>query len=226
MKVVAKLFADLVAWRWAPAAGLLAASTLFIFVVVGLVPTEIGVPVANTKFVPRTLSTAAATSNTNSETTTASFADQSPAAEAPAPAPRVGSPVTEFGRRGFSPRLDRPDVPPPPSPSPEARIAAPPVPAPGGPIGGIFSRIQGALRPGSQAAAALAPANVAPPAPPVAPDPNAAANAAEAAMAQQRAPVGAPGAPVPPPGTPAMPPGAPPYAPPGAEVPAAPPAPQ
>ena len=92
MKAVAKLLAAFFAWRWAPAAGLLSASTLLVLVVVGLVPNEIGVPVSNTKFAPRAPSGAAA-ANT-SETTTASFANgtQEPVAvgASPTPATRLG----------------------------------------------------------------------------------------------------------------------------------------
>jgi hypothetical protein len=203
MKTVAKLFADLVAWRWAPAAGLLAASTLFVLVVVGLVPSEIGVPVANTKLVPKTAGTngpqIAAVQSDNSETTTASFGNAAEANQEPAspPQPRISSPGSDFGRRGFSPRLDRPDPPPTPATPPAAPAMQPPVAPAGGPIGGIFSRIQGALRPGGPAAQAAAAAQIA------------SANAANAAAAPPEPGTPQPGAAAaavpPPPGTPPTP---------------------
>jgi len=170
MKAMMKLLGEFIAWRWAPAVGLLATSMLYVIVVVGLVPSEIGVPVANAKFSQKSLSTSSPTGGNLSGNDTSQASGSSPANETTQASSPGNSPVrsggSDFGRRGFSPRLDRPD---PPSPSPPT--VQPPnavLPAQQGPISGIFSRIQGALRPGSPAAlaAAQAAASAAPPAPP------------------------------------------------------------
>jgi hypothetical protein len=168
MKAMAKLLAEFVAWRWAPAVGLLAASMVYVIVVVGVVPSEIGIPVANAKFSGKSLARPTATA------AHANAANDAPAA--PPPATRNAHASAEFGRRGFSPRLDRPEPPPPPPQAPPQPVVpppAPPVATSQGPMSNIFSRIQGALRPGAAAAAAAAASahqlaaaqGVAPPAP-------------------------------------------------------------
>jgi hypothetical protein len=205
MKALAKLFTEFIAWRWAPAVALLAASMVYVLVVVGVVPSEIGIPVANAKFSARSLPKPASTAtHEEGATAYATAANDTPASSPPAPPTRHGS--ADFGRRGFSPRLDRPEPPPPPA-APPPPVIPPPVPTNPGAISNIFSRIQGALRPGAAAAAAAAasaqqlaaqpPAEQAAPAVPAA-EPGAANAAAEAPA---------------PPGDPLAPPGAPPAAP-------------
>ncbi len=156
---MAKLFAEFIAWRWAPAVALLAASMVYVVVVVGVVPSEIGIPVANAKFSGKSLTRPTATAaNDEGATAYATAANDAPAA-APPPATRHADGSAQFGRRGFSPRLDRPEPPPPPPQAPPPPPVVP-VPAPvapsQGPVSSIFSRIQGALRPGAAAAAAAA----------------------------------------------------------------------
>jgi hypothetical protein len=182
MKVLTKLLADFVAWRWSPTVGLLSASVLFVLIVVGLVPTEIGVPVANSKFSPRprATSTAGLEPDTNTATAYAATAgDEAPATRlAPSPVTHSApaSRPAEFGRRGFSPVLDRPEPPPPP-PMPVAPppIVASPTQTPASPpnrMTGIFQSVQNALRApfGSTTAQPVPGAASEPPA---APDPNA-----------------------------------------------------
>jgi hypothetical protein len=53
MKALAKLVADFVAWRWAPTVAILSAAFVYVVVVVGLVPSEIQVPITNPRFQPR-----------------------------------------------------------------------------------------------------------------------------------------------------------------------------
>jgi hypothetical protein len=207
MKALAKLFTEFIAWRWAPAVALLAASMVYVIVVVGVVPSEIGIPVANAKFSQRSLARPVSTTPSEEGATSyANAANDTPAAPPPAPATRHGA--ADFGRRGFSPRLDRPEPPPPPAPAippPPPPVMPPPAPTNPGAISNIFSRIQGALRPGAAAAAAAAasaqqlaaqpPAEQAAPAAPAAPGAEPPApNAPDAPPAQGEAPA-APGAP-------------------------------
>jgi hypothetical protein len=152
MKALVKLLTEFIVWRWAPAIALLAASTLYVVVVVGLVPSEIGVPVANAKFAPRDLTA----STIQTDTTVNAYANAAANTVAEAmpvsapPRPVVRTPANDFGRRGFSPPIERPEpLGAAPTPSP------PPMSPTRGPLGGIFSRIQGALRPGTPAAQAL-----------------------------------------------------------------------
>ncbi len=162
MKPLVKLLTDFITWRWAPAVGLLAASMVYVIVVVGLVPSEIGVPVANAKFEPPSRGASSLFGGTpanveTNENTYGGTGETRPVSTPPRPVMRA--PVADFGKRGFSPRLDRPEPPPPPPP-PTPTPAAPPTtvaPAmPRGSFGGLFSRIQGALRPGSPAAQSMA----------------------------------------------------------------------
>jgi len=164
MKPLVKLLTDFITWRWAPAVGLLAASMIYVIVVVGLVPSEIGVPVANAKFESQSRTASGSlfggtsTATDTNENSYGSTPGETRPVSAP-PRPIMRAPAADFGKRGFSPRLDRPE---PPSP------AAPPLPTPAAPpttvapavtrgtFGGLFSRIQGALRPGSPAAQSLA----------------------------------------------------------------------
>jgi hypothetical protein len=169
MKVVTKLLADFVAWRWAPTVGLLSASVLFVLIVVGLVPTEIGVGVASPKFggKPRL----AATSQAEGLTATALATNEDSTGHAePAPVVAAVQPTrpSDFGRRGFSPVIDRPEPPeapppappplpvvapaPPPQPAPQpaalTATAAPASTAPPGRVAGLFQSVQNALRGG------------------------------------------------------------------------------
>jgi hypothetical protein len=166
MKALVKLVVEFVGWRWAPAVGLLAASALYVLIVVGLVPSEIGVPVANAKFGTHLSDGRMGSSETvaNTYATSTSTPETTPASAPATPMRRMGNP--EFGRRGFSPVLDRPE---PPSPAPPPTPIAPNALSGRGPLGGIFSRIQGALRPGTPAAQALSQAAQSPPATPAPP---------------------------------------------------------
>lgn len=136
MKGIHKPVVEFVGWRWAPTVGLLSAALLYVGIVVALVPDEIGgpVPPSRPSLTPRTLPTH---HNTESETTfSARTDDVAPqvVAHAPPPAPVTIQPA-EFGRRGFSPPLERPTPPPepvvvtPPPPPPPA-VVPPPPPAP------------------------------------------------------------------------------------------------
>jgi hypothetical protein len=166
MKVVTKLLADFVAWRWAPTVGLLSASVLFVLIVVGLVPTEIGVGVASPKFggKPRPAATAQAEGLTSTALATS---EESTGHAEPAPVVAAVQPSrpSNFGRRGFSPVIERPDPPPaapepPPPPLPAVAPAPPPQPAalvataapaptaPPGRVAGLFQTVQNALRGG------------------------------------------------------------------------------
>jgi hypothetical protein len=120
MKALAKLVADFVAWRWAPTVAILSAAFIYVVVVVGLVPSEIDVPITNPRFQPKPANTA-----TDSEPATVPAMETMPAA-APLPASRAQP--HEFGRRGFSPPLARPDPPPPPPPPPAPLIVPEPPP--------------------------------------------------------------------------------------------------
>jgi hypothetical protein len=222
MKGLVKLVADFIAWRWAPAVSLLTASMLYVLVVVGLVPSEIGVPIGNAKLEAREFGASTPGQLEASDTTpyVASHGQTTPVSAPPRPAMRA--PARDFGRRGFSPRLDRPE--PLGNPSPPAVVSPPPQ--------GLFSRLQGVLRPGSvaaqtvtQAAQVAAPT---PPAPPPAPAAQPQPPAPEPADANQQqppdaqqpaAPPGPEGAAPPPEGAAPTPPGA---APPGAPPPDAP----
>jgi hypothetical protein len=207
MKALGRIFGELVAWRWAPAVGLCVASLLYVLVVVALVPDEIGVPVTNARFVKKVAPTPAEVSETPTFPTAVPESEVPP--PAPAPVRQVG--VVDFGRRGFSPPLERPEAPPTPvvPPPPIAPPAPPPV--------------------------AVAPAMPAPP-PPEATEAPVVAEAADASapMAQQPPPASGimralraviPGRQIPGGNVPAGPPGAPPGTPPGAEPPATPEAP-
>jgi hypothetical protein len=173
MKVLTKLLADFVAWRWAPTVGLLSASVLFVLIVVGLVPSEIGVPVANSKFSPKPRATSTAGLSPEATTALATNSDDEPTAAriAPSPVPEA-TPLdrpADFGRRGFSPVLDRPDPPPmaiSPTPAPPipvmhqpaavAEAQASPAPAAAPPqsrVGALFQRVQSAFGGGSTPAA-------------------------------------------------------------------------
>jgi hypothetical protein len=208
MKPLVKLLTDFITWRWAPAVGLLAASMVYVIIVVGLVPSEIGVPVANAKFEPQSHASSggslfggtSANVETSENTYGAKHGETRPVSTPP-PRPVMRAPAAEFGKRGFSPRLDRPE-PPPPAPTPTP--AAPPTTvAPAvtrGGFGGLFSRIQGALRPGSPAAQSLAEAaqarsQQAPVPPPSAAAPSAAPAEAAFPAASSNEPEAAPQAP-------------------------------
>ncbi|HTQ07821.1 MAG TPA: hypothetical protein VMI54_28400 [Polyangiaceae bacterium] len=190
-----KLIIDFITWRWAPAVGLLTASMLYVGIVVGLVPSEIGVPVANAKFEtkpPNATGGLFGGTPANGETNESRYAPPRPPGEtrpvSTPPRPIVRAPVADFGRRGFSPPIQRPEPPAPPAVAPAPPSPVAPLPRAG--FAGIFSRIQGALRPGSTAAQSLSEA--------------AQARMAQAASAQP-APAAAPSAEQPAPPAPAAP---------------------
>ena len=213
MKALGKLLGELMAWRWAPAVGLCVASLFYVLVVVALVPDEIGVPVTNARFTKKL-----APSEEAPEAPTYPTAVSEVEAVAPPPVAAVQpAGVVDFGRRGFSPPIDRPEPPPPPPPP----AVAPPPP--------VVPEPALAVAP----PAAEAPAIVAAPAPGAMPvegatnvagasgvAPNGAPGMSPAMQALRKFPFArglkAPG--TQPPGT--QPPGAPP---PGAEAPAVPP---
>jgi hypothetical protein len=123
MKRLGKLLGDFVAWRWAPAIGLCIASLFYVLLVVALVPDEIGVPVANARFTKKL--TPATTEQPEAPTfPRAAAAEPEPAPPAMAPVRQAG--VVDFGRRGFTPPLERPEPPPAPAPAP---VVVPPPPA-------------------------------------------------------------------------------------------------
>jgi hypothetical protein len=140
MKTLGRLIGELVGWRWAPAVGLCVASLFYVLVVVALVPEEIGVPTTNARL-------ASKVAPQQSEPELPTFPTVVPDSEVapPAPAPVRPAAVVDFGRRGFSPPIDRPEAPPPPVPPPPP--VAPPQPA--------IAAVQG-LAPGSAAAAEAA----------------------------------------------------------------------
>jgi hypothetical protein len=118
MKALGKLLGELMAWRWAPAVGLCVASLFYVLVVVALVPDEIGVPVTNARFAKKL-----APSEETPEAPTYPTAVSEVEAAAPPPVAAVQpAGVVDFGRRGFSPPIDRPEPPPPPPPP----VAPPP----------------------------------------------------------------------------------------------------
>ena len=123
MKPLRRLIGDLMGWRWAPAVGLCVASLFYVLVVVALVPEEIGVPTTNARFAQKPTATP-------TEPELPTFPTAMPEAEATPPPPAAVRPaaVVDFGRRGFSPPLERPEAPPAPVPPPP--VAAPVVPAP------------------------------------------------------------------------------------------------
>jgi hypothetical protein len=232
MKALVKLLLEFIAWRWAPAVALLTASTLYVIVVVGVVPSEIGVPVANAKFVPRDLSAGTSLNETSTNTYTATTAETRTISTPPPQAAMRRLPAADFGRRGFSPPLDRPEPPPAAAaPTTPTQIATPGR----GTFTGIFNRIQGALRPGAPATQMLnqaaqnaaQPAAAAPGAPAAVPPPQPLGNAAPPPAEGTPPPAppgnGAPPAAAPPPE--GAPPGAQPDAPAAPEAPAQEPAP-
>src|SRR6188472_3078480 len=124
MKALAKLLAEFVGWRWSPAIGLLVASLFYVLVVVVLVPSEIGVPMANARFTQKALAEPAA------EAPEPPTFPTTPMEAEPAPPPAAAvQPVgaNDFGRRGFSPPIDRPEPPP-------QAIVPPPAPPPPMPV--------------------------------------------------------------------------------------------
>jgi hypothetical protein len=139
MKALTKLLADFITWRWAPTIGLLSAALLYVLVVVGMIPTEIGVPVANAKFAPRPLPTGAL-GESASQLSTVDTSETEGAPSQQNTGQQVARGPAEFGRRGFSPPLERPDPPPPPPPPPPPVIPPPaPVEAPAAPPSEVAS---------------------------------------------------------------------------------------
>jgi len=124
MKALGKLLGDFVAWRWAPAVGLCVASLFYVLVVVALVPDEIGVPVTNTRLAKKR------EPSTDEKPEVPTFPTTMPETE-PAPPPHSmpvqPAGVVDFGRRGFTPPLERPEAPPaPPVMMPTPPVAPPP----------------------------------------------------------------------------------------------------
>jgi hypothetical protein len=128
VKAVSKLLGELVAWRWAPAVALCFASLFYVLLVVTLVPDEIGVPVTNARFAKR-LATKPDKSEAPSIPAAAQENDSAPAPPVPAAPVQNAGVVNNFGRRGFSPPLERPEPPPPPPPPPPV-VTPPPAPPP------------------------------------------------------------------------------------------------
>ncbi|HVR19397.1 MAG TPA: hypothetical protein VMS65_06870 [Polyangiaceae bacterium] len=131
MKALGKLLGDFVAWRWAPAVGLCVASLFYVLVVVALVPDEIGVPVSGARMAKKRALT------TDEKPELPTFPTTTPEPETEGETQPVSPPpsmpvqpagVVDFGRRGFSPPLERPDPPPEPPPvmMPPPPVAAPP----------------------------------------------------------------------------------------------------
>ncbi len=173
MKALAKLLAELVTWRWAPTVGLVSAALLFVMIVVGMVPAEIEVPMANPRFTPKPAATL----------TNASMDSMPEPVQAAAMPPPARARPFEFGRRGFSPPLERPDAPPPPpppAPAPEPAPAAPPPPAEEPeaappPMRMLANRVGGLLQSVTRVIPGAAPPAPNVPPPPDAPPPPAAA---------------------------------------------------
>jgi hypothetical protein len=128
MKAVRKLLGELLAWRWAPAVGLCVASLFYVLLVVALVPNEIGVPVTNAHFAQKLAPAPAETPEAPTFPTAAPEPEQATPVAAPAPVQPAG--VVDFGRRGFSPPIDRPEAPPPPMLPPPVAVPPPPPEAP------------------------------------------------------------------------------------------------
>lgn len=230
MKGIGKPVVEFVGWRWAPTVGLLSAAVLYVGIVVALVPEEIGGPVPASRTVPtvRPLPTAMMASDQTTFSARTEEPAPQPVAHTPPPSPVSITPAREFGRRGFSPPLERPAAPPepvvapPPIPPPPPPVIVPPpaveppavAVAPQGPmqrglVGAAFNaarRVAGMDSNVNGNTGNVAPVPGQPGAAPV-PDPPAAAPAP---------PPGAPGAPTP--GAPGAPPAEAPPAP-GAEVP-------
>jgi hypothetical protein len=121
MKAISKLFSEFIAWRWASTTTLVVASLLYALVVLALVPDQIAIPIANAKFAPKPAATGTAGEPPPAEV------DGRSSDPAPLHTVSHGDQPTDFGRRGFSPPLPRPDPPPaPPEPPP---VMPPPPPA-------------------------------------------------------------------------------------------------
>jgi hypothetical protein len=133
MKALAKLWSELVGWRWAPAVGLSVASLFYVLVVVALVPDEIGVPMTNARFSQKR---APAPAEAPEAPAGPIIVHDSEVPPMPPPVAVQPAGAVDFGRRGFSPPLERaepppaPVVPPPPVMPPPVAVAPPPVPEP------------------------------------------------------------------------------------------------
>jgi hypothetical protein len=197
MKGIHKPVVEFVGWRWAPTVGLLSAALLYVGIVVALVPDEIGGPVPASRSVPapRVMPTQTAEPEQTTFSARTEEAPQ-PVVHTPPPTPVTIQPA-EFGRRGFSPPLERPNPPPepvitppppppppvipppPPAPDPAVAAAAPPHnPMQRGLVGAAFNaarRVAGQVEANVTGNVAPAPgqtgaAPVAPPGAPVTPD--------------------------------------------------------
>lgn len=215
MKGIGKPVVEFVGWRWAPTVGLLSAALLYVGIVVALVPDEIGGPVPASRTIPT--ARALPTPPADPDQTTFSARTEEPAPQpivhTPPPTPVSITPAGEFGRRGFSPPLERPAAPPepvvvPPPPPPPPPVVVPP-PAEEAPAA-VAVAPQGPMQRGLVGAAFNAARRMAGQV-----DPNVTGNTGNGAPVPS-----APGAaPVPPPGAPGAPPAEAPATP-GAEVPA------
>lgn len=125
MKALSKILGELVAWRWTPAVGLCVASMFYVLVVVALVPDEIGVPMTNTRFAK----VVAPAQTDVPEAPTFPTATIESEAPLPQPSPVRPAGVADYGRRGFSPPLPRPEAPPAPDVTPPVPPPAPPIAA-------------------------------------------------------------------------------------------------
>ena len=128
MKALGKLLGDFVTWRWAPAVGLCVASLFYVLVVVALVPNEIGVPGTDTRLAKKRAPADEKPELPTFSTTTPERETETESALPPPSMPVQPAGVVDFGRRGFSPPLERPE--PPPAPPPPVVMQAPPVAAP------------------------------------------------------------------------------------------------
>jgi hypothetical protein len=138
-----RLLSEFASWRWAPTVALIGATLLYILLVLLIVPSEIGLPGMNTKFVPRGSHGAGSAADAGSPFSFGAGRETSPTATAtgesePLPPPVPAQPVIppqapgNFGSRGFSPPLPReeapqgpaipqmPEAPPPQPPTPDA----------------------------------------------------------------------------------------------------------
>ncbi|HVJ19676.1 MAG TPA: hypothetical protein VM686_29850, partial [Polyangiaceae bacterium] len=115
-----RLFNEFASWRWAPTVALIGATLLYILFIMLVIPSEIGLPGMNTKFVPRSSHGASSSSPSSpfsfggdSTPATINGAEHEPA---PPPTshhvmPPQGAPGN-FGSRGFSPPLAREEAAP------------------------------------------------------------------------------------------------------------------
>lgn len=121
-----KTLANLVEWRWTPAAALLLAAVLFVALAVTVIPERIGALADSVRFVERPMgrtSTSLLTARVEATFDGAERERSEPEPEAP-PQPVARRPQTLPlpVRRGFSPPLPRPEPEVPPAPPPQLAL--------------------------------------------------------------------------------------------------------